>query len=108
MLQGLTAIPAVFAALILRIDRRLVASLRTAGALTSATATTLEPQHALMRWRLARLQRVGAIGRNASGDFFLDATGWDGYRRRRRRRVLWALAVIVPLALVLALAFGGP
>jgi hypothetical protein len=107
MLQGLSAIPAVFAALILRTDRRLVASLRDAGAVTAATATPLEPQHALARWRLTRLQRVGAIGRNSTGDVFLDATAWEGYRRRRRRRVLFTVAVVVPLAVAIAFAFGG-
>jgi hypothetical protein len=105
MLQGLTAIPAVFAALILRTDRRLVASLRAAGALTAATSTTLVPQHALVRWRLTRLQRVGAIGRNASGDVFLDAAGWKAYRRRRRQRVLFTLAILV-LAAAFAVALG--
>lgn len=107
MLPGLSAIPALFAAMVLRTDRRLVARLRAAGALSPTTAMSLELSHALARWRLARLQSVGAVGRNTTGDVFLSETGWTAYRRQRRRRVLVALAVIVPFAVVLAWAFGG-
>src|SRR5687768_14901229 len=97
MLQGLTAVPALFAALLVRTDRRLIASLRDAEALSPATAITLDLQNPLARWRLARLAQVGAIGSTAAGRVFLNAMGWAAYRRRRRRRILVTLATIVPL-----------
>ncbi len=102
MLHGLSAIPALFAALILRTDRQLVASLRDAGALSATTARALEPRYALARWRLARLQSVGAVGQTASGGLFLDASAWAAYRARRRGRVLIALTVTLPVAVALA------
>jgi hypothetical protein len=100
MLSGLSVIPALFAALILRTDRRLVASLRTLGALSPATAQSLEVPQALTRWRLARLQNVGAVGRNQDGNLFLDSEGWTAYRSRRRIRLMYLLAVLLGLVLI--------
>jgi hypothetical protein len=108
MLHGLSAIPAILAALVLRTDRRLVAELEAAGALTPATAAALAPRRALVRWRLARLSRAGAIGHSAAGGVYLDASGWAAYRRRRRRRVLLTLVVVVPLIIASAWALSGP
>ena len=106
MVHGLSALPALVAALILRTDRRLVAELRTLGALTPATATALAPRRALVRWRLARLSRAGVVGRGVAGGVYLDAVGWAAYRQRRRRRVLLTLAVVLPVALAVAWALG--
>ena len=106
MLQGFSAIPAVFAALILRTDRRLVASLRDAGSFSPTTARVLEPRNALGRWRLARLQSVGAVGQTASGAVFLDAPAWAAYRARRRARVLTVLSVTVLAAAAISYWLG--
>ena len=108
MLQGFAAIPAIIAAAILRTDRRIVASLRTAHAFTPATAVGMRLRNGLARWRLARLANAGAIGKSASGDFFLDTVGWAAYRQRRRRRVVLAMATILPLAIALSWAVRDP
>lgn len=106
MLPGLAAIPAVFAALLLRTDHWLIASLRKADALAPATAIPLDLPNPLARWRLARLVQVGAIGSTAAGHVFLNAARWAAYRRRRRRRLLLTLATIVPLVAALVWALG--
>jgi hypothetical protein len=102
MLAAFGAIPAIFAALVVRTDRRLIAALRTADAFTPATATTLQPLRGLARWRTARLEGIGAIGRSSSGSYFLNEAAWGEYRLQRRRRVLATLAVVLPLSLALA------
>jgi hypothetical protein len=99
--QGLAAFSSVFALVILRTDTRLVRRLRDAGATTSAGALPIEPRHAIQHWRLARLERVGAVHRGAApGSVFLDEEGWRAWRRVRRRRMLVAVGLAIAVMFV--------
>jgi hypothetical protein len=85
---------------ILGTDRRIVRTLRNAGATEPDRAVTLRDPHALLAWRLRRLIAVGAVAMPAAGSYVLVESGWRAYRARRRRRGLTVLAIVVPAVLV--------
>ena len=103
MLQGIAILPAIVAAAILRTDRRLVQTLRSASALSAAGAIVLAPRNTLHRWRLSRLSQVGAVHVGTTpGSVYLDESGWRAYRAKRRRRLL---LVVFILGSIIALAW---
>ena len=98
MLQGIAILPALVAAAILRTDRRLVQTLRSASALSAAGAIVLAPRNTLHRWRLRRLAQVGAVHVGTTpGSIYLDESGWHAYRSMRRRRLLLVVLALVPI-----------
>jgi hypothetical protein len=99
MLQGLTPLPAIFAALIVGTDRRIVRTLDRRNARTADSAIQLPRRSPIWRWRLHRLEGHGAVVRVLDTDrVYLDAEGWQAYRGSRRRRVLIVLSILVPVA----------
>jgi len=81
-------------------ERRLLRRLRSAS--DPQTAISLEPRGPLARFRLGRLERAGAVRQTATGLRYLDAAGFEGYRRARRRRAFRILAVVLPLIALFA------
>lgn len=91
----------LFAALILRTDRRIVTELRHAGALSIASAIPLHVPPLFGSWRIRRLAGAGAIGLVHPEHFYLDENGYAVFRKRRRRRVLLFLSILLPLILIM-------
>lgn len=91
----------LFAALILRTDRRIVSQLREAKAISASSAIPLEPPHFLGRWRLSRLAHAGAICEEQAERYYLEEAGYAAFRMRRRRRVLVVVCTLVPLLLIM-------
>lgn len=87
----------LLAVAMLAAERRIVRRLRRAGATTPDRATTLALWSPVIRLRLARLVRSGAVISSSADRFYLDPDGFARYRRRRRRRALTVLAVLLPL-----------
>jgi hypothetical protein len=56
----------------------------------------------LTRFRLGRLERAGAVRQTETGLRYLDAAGFENYRRARRRRALTIVAVVLPLLALFA------
>jgi hypothetical protein len=83
---------------IIATERRIVRTLRDASALGPETAVDLSTRTRIARWRLARLQRSGAVVGVAGERFYFDPDSYTAYGQRRRRRVLTVLAIVVPLA----------
>jgi hypothetical protein len=83
-------------------ERRLLRRLRGASAIDAQTAISLEPRSPLTRFRLRRLERAGAVLTTPSGRRYLDAAGFDSYRRARRKLALTILAVVLPMFALLA------
>jgi hypothetical protein len=94
MLQGLGALPAIAAALIVSTDRHIVRELRVSEATAASKATTLRPRP-LRSIRLRRLTNVGAIHRESDGRYWLDERGWAHFRQIRRLRALTAVGVLL-------------
>ena len=90
-------LPLFMVAAMRRAEARIHRQLVDAAALTPESAIQLSPSRSLDRRRLEGLIRGGAVRLTASGYHFLDTDGWLGYRRNRRRRVLWAVSVVVAL-----------
>jgi Mn-dependent DtxR family transcriptional regulator len=86
---------------LLATERRLVRRLRHAAATSPDTAAPLTVHSFLARFRLARLQRAGAVVAAGSGRFFLDAAGYARYRQSRRRRAIVVLTAALPILLFL-------
>ena len=87
----------LIAAAIVGTDRKIIAHLRTAGAITPERATPLKLRRPLAGWRTRRLVAAGAL-RNPSPDrYFLVEEGWQAYGRIRRRRGLTMVAIVVGL-----------
>lgn len=102
VLRALAPVVLFFAALTVGTDRRLVRTLRAAGALDAARAIPLSPRSPLGRWRLHRLIGRGAV-HEVGARFFLDETAFAAYRSARRRTVL---TIAVPgIALVALIAW---
>ena len=94
LVRGVSAVAPIIAMAILRTDKRIVRTLRSAGADAPERAVPLTVRRPLGGWRLARLAGAGAIGQ--VGDrYFLDLPGYAAFRQRRRLRLLGALAVIL-------------
>lgn len=91
----------LFAALILRTDRRIVRQLREASAISASSAIPLEAPHFLGSWRLNRLGSVGAIRQAPPQHYYLDESGYTAFRNRRRRRVMLVGCVLIPLLLIM-------
>ncbi len=92
--QLLRVLAPLLAIFIVRTDRRLV---RAVEGTSPDRPVLLPPLDPLSRWRLQRLQSVGAIVEAPKGRFFLEPEGWQRYRARRRKRVA---IVLVGVALV--------
>ena len=101
-LQFVSPLFVIFAAIVMRTERRLVRELRIRGALSPQTAAPLETTMAVQRWRLSRLMSQGVIRETAPSLRYLDEEGYRAYRRRRRIRALVAAAVVITLFIVLA------
>jgi len=87
----------LIAAAIVGTDRKIIAHLRSAGAVTPERATPLHLRRPLAGWRIRRLVAAGAV-RNPSPDrYFLVEEGWQAYGRIRRRRGLTMVAIAVGL-----------
>ena len=87
----------LIAAAIVGTDRKIIAHLRSAGAVTPERATPLKLRRPLAGWRTRRLVAAGAL-RNPSPDrYFLVEEGWQAYGRIRRRRGLTMVAIVVGL-----------
>ena len=97
----------LFAAIMLRTDRRIARTLREEGATTPEGAFPFDPQNALVRWRLHRLAAAGAVKRAAEGRWYLDEAALSAYRWQRRKHLLIILAIVVPLMLAIAYAQRG-
>jgi hypothetical protein len=80
-------------------DRRIIRTLQRATALSPDTAITIRPSR-LTRWRLARLQRRGAVTAVGPDRFYLNARDYSAFRQVRRRIVLTVLAVSLSLLAV--------
>jgi len=88
---------AVFVALIAGTDRRLVRTLRSAGALDAARAIPLSPRDPVGRWRLRHLVSRGVVY-EVAGRCFLDEAAYAADRSARRRK---ALTVTIPLVVLI-------
>lgn len=80
-----------------RAEARIHRQLAAAGAFTAESAIRLSPGRPFERRRLQSLIRGGAVRLTENSRHFLDAEGWSSYRRNRRRRVLFAMSVVVAL-----------
>lgn len=95
----------IVAALIVRTDRRIIQDLRDADAITPERAITLHG-HGLRRARTRRLASAGAIEAASGGRYYLVEQGWRDYNARRRKRVLFAVAISAVLLLIGILILG--
>ena len=87
----------LIAAAIIGTDRKIIAHLRSAGAVTPERATPLELRRPLAGWRTRRLLAAGALGNPSPDRYFLVEEGWQAYGRIRRRRGLTIVAIVVGL-----------
>ena len=85
----------IFAALIVRTDRKLLARLRDAEATSPDRALLLDTLSQFDAMRLRRLTDGGAVVATPDGRHFLDEEGWQHYRSERRRRAFGAVAVVL-------------
>lgn len=98
---GIAVLPAIFAALILRTDRRIIATLRAAKATSTSAAIPLDAGTPLTRWRLERLIRKGAVQTTGTDRYYINEIAWRIYRSKRRRRAITMVLILVPLTLLL-------
>ena len=91
----------LFAALILRTDRRIVRQLRQAEAISTDTAIPLGTSNILAGWRLNRLARAGAICQAQPEHYYLEEAGYVAFRKRRRIRVAVVICILIPLILMI-------
>jgi len=100
MLRAIAPFVALFAAIIVGTDRRIVRLLRRAEAFSGDRAIPVpRAGNPIWRWRIHRMESGGALKRS-NGAIYLDPEGWSAYRRRRRLRALVVLAIAVPLAIL--------
>ena len=98
MLQSVTPLILVFAAIILGTDRRIIRALRENNATSPESGISLPPRNLIWRRRLRRLLGRGAVVRVDGTDLmYIDEMKWQAFRSWRRRRVVIALAILVPL-----------
>jgi hypothetical protein len=102
-LQFIPPLFVIFAAIVMRTERRLVRTLRNGGALSPETAVPADTDNPIKRWRTARLRSAGVV-RSAGERVYLDEGGWARYRHNRRKRVLIALGVVIALFVILVVA----
>ena len=82
-------------------EKRILRRLRRHGATDAGSAAPLSVSSPLIRWRLDRLLRSGAVVRTTPDHFYLDSEGFARYRRRRRRRAMAVLSVVLPLVVLI-------
>ena len=92
-----TLLPLFIAVAIRRAEQRIYRQLADARAFAAESAVPLSPSWPLERRRLQSLIRGGAVRLTANNHHFLDADGWNQYLSNRRRRVLFALSMVVAL-----------
>ena len=90
-------LPLFIAVAMRRAEARIHRQLADAGAFTAETAIQLSPSRSFERKRLEGLIHGGAVRLTANSRHFLDADGWISYQQNRRRRVLFAMSVVVAL-----------
>ena len=100
LLRVISVVPMLFAALILRTDRRIVMQLRGAKATSSESAVHLQAPPILGSWRLRRLADAGAICLVRPETYYLHENGYAAYRKLRRRRILLVIGIVIPLILI--------
>lgn len=81
-------------------ERRLVETLRDAGATSADTAIAIDARRLIGVQALKRLQRAGAIVSAGHGRFWLDETALAGVKATRRGKSAWIVGVILLLAVV--------
>ncbi len=101
MLRAISVSPMLFAALILRTDRRIVRQLRQAKANSIESAILLQTPPILGSWRLRRLAGAGAISLVPPESYYLKEQGYADFRKRRRRRALLVICIMIPLILIM-------
>lgn len=101
LLQLVAPAVAALAAAIVGMDRRLVRKLRRGNAVSAESAIRPNGLPLLSRWRLSRLTSAAAVRVTANGSIYLDESGWEAYRRRRRVRVLAVLSFAAAVGLSL-------
>jgi hypothetical protein len=101
MMNAAAAMPSLIPLLVVvamrRAEARIHRQLGDAGAATAESAIQLSPVRSLERRRLQDLIRGGAVRVTANSRYFLNADDWNSFQRNRRRRVLFALSVVVAL-----------
>jgi len=99
-------LPLFVVVLMRRAEARVYRRLADAQAFTAESAIQLSPSRHMERRRLHALIHGGAVRLTANSRHFIDAEGWRGYQRNRRRRALLALSVVVSLVgIVFAVIF---
>ncbi len=96
ILQLVTLVLAAAAMALVATDRRLIRTLRDAGADRPQNAKPLTVRSPLARLRFRRLSEAGVIVQVSDGWCYLDPDAFAEYRRARRRRALVILAVMLP------------
>ena len=95
----------LFVAVMTRLERRLVAKLRDAHAISPDQAVDLGPVRGLAGLRLQRLLDSGAVVALPDGRSYLDEDQWGAFRHERRRRAA-SVAVVVAMAGVVVYLFA--
>lgn len=90
-------IPLLVVVAMRRAEARIHRQLTDARAFTAESSIALSLQRSMDRRRLQGLIDGGAVRLTANNLHFLDTDGWGNYQRNRRRRVLFALSVVVAL-----------
>jgi hypothetical protein len=91
MLRLLGPFLAALAAVLLATDRRLLRMLVRAEAEDARSAIPISARNPLIRWRLRRLVKGGAIRRAPGDRFHIDTEGLRLFRLSRRKKVLMVL-----------------
>ena len=107
VLQVLSILAALFAAGIVRSDRRWIRRLQETRAFSLESAVDLPHEGAFMRWRLRRLVEAGAIGMAPDRTrLFLSEQGWMAFRRRRRMKLFLMLLAFLAVAAAVTIQGG--
>ena len=102
MTNGGAPATAAIAAAAMRSERRVVAALRKAGAVSSGTATPLSTDGVMLRGATARLVRKGAVIARGDGAYWLDEVGYTEVRETRRSRIFLTMFGIAALLIVVS------
>lgn len=93
-------IPLFVVAAMRRAEARIHRQLTDARAFDAESSIQLSLKRSMDRRRLEGLIHGGAVRLTSNSLYFLDAEGWENYQRNRRRRVLFALSVVLSLVAV--------
>lgn len=93
---------AVMAAAAMRSERRVVAALRAAGAISADTAATLPTEGVMVRGALARLVRKGAVIARDDGPVWLDEVAYTEVRETRRSRIFLTMFGVAALLIIVS------